>query len=71
MQFFNKYKIEYSFNGILTKIDYMFYGCDSLTNINLSNFNTQNVTDMSFMFSGCNSLTNINLSNFNTQMLLI
>ena len=45
----------------------MFSGCNSLTNLNLSNFNTQNVTNMSFMFSECDSLTNINLSNFNTQ----
>ena len=39
---------------------------DVLTNINLSNFNTNNVKDMSFMFYECSSLTNINLSNFNT-----
>ena len=45
----------------------MFGSCQSLTNINLSNFNTQNVTDMSCMFCNCNSLININLSNFNTQ----
>ena len=45
----------------------MFYNCNSLTNLNLSNFNTQNVTNMSGMFSNCKSLTNLNLSNFNTQ----
>ena len=45
----------------------MFEGCSSLTNIDLSNFNTQNVTDVSFMFSRCSSLKNINLSYFNTQ----
>ena len=45
----------------------MFLGCSSLTNINLSNFNTQNVTNMWSMFDGCSSLTNINLSNFNTN----
>ena len=39
----------------------MFYGCNSLTNLNLSNFNTQNVTNMSFMFVGCNSLNKENL----------
>ena len=39
----------------------MFSECSSLTNINLSNFNTQNVKDMIGMFSGCSSLTNINL----------
>ena len=45
-----EYKIEYFFKGNLKKVDYMFYWCNSLTNINLSNFNTQNVIDMSFMF---------------------
>jgi len=62
-----KYIIKYSFNNYLTKTNFMFYKCSSLTNINLSNFNTQNVKDMSLMFYECSSLTNINLSNFNTQ----
>ena len=61
------YKIKYSFKNNINKTDYMFYRCGSLTNIDLSNFNTQNVTNMSYMFSRCGSLTNINLSNFNTQ----
>ena len=39
----------------------MFYDCSSLTNINLSNFNTQNVTNMSHMFSGCSSLKKKNI----------
>ena len=39
----------------------MFSGCSSLTNINLSNFNTQNVTDMGWMFNGCSSLKKENI----------
>ena len=31
----------------------MFYGCSSLKELNLNNFNTNNVTNMSGMFSGC------------------
>ena len=58
-----KYKIEYLFKNNLTKTNYMFEGCKSLTNLNLSNFNTQNVTDMTNMFYGCNSLTKLDLSN--------
>ena len=46
---------------------FIFFGCISLTNIDLSNFISQNVTDMSGMFCGCNSLTIIDLSNCNTQ----
>ena len=45
----------------------MFLDCNSLTNIDLSNFNTQNVTNMSGMFWNCSSLTNLDLSIFNTQ----
>ena len=35
--------------------------------LDLSNFNTSNVTDMCFMFGGCSSLTSIDLSSFNTS----
>ena len=45
----------------------MFWGCSSLKEINLSNFNTNNVTKMYRMFYGCSSLKEINLSNFNTN----
>ena len=45
----------------------MFGGCSSLANLNLSNFITQNVTNMCGMFRGCSSLTNLDLSNFNIQ----
>ena len=45
----------------------MFSFCSSLTSLNLSNFNTNNVTDMRYMFSDCSSLTSLNLSNFNTN----
>ena len=46
-------------------MSFMFHECSSLTNINLSNFNTDNVIDMSCMFYGCSSLITIDLSNFN------
>ena len=31
----------------------MFNGCSSLKELNLSNFNTNNVTYMRYMFNGC------------------
>ena len=43
------------------------FQCSSLKHLNLSNFNTDNVTDISYMFFGCSSLTELNLSNFNTD----
>ena len=51
----------------VTDMSDMFYGCYSLTSLNLSNFNTSKVTDMNSMFSGCSSLTELNVSNFNTS----
>jgi surface protein len=44
----------------------MFYGCNSMTSIDLSNFNTSNVTNMSGLFGYCSTLTSLNLSSFNT-----
>ena len=43
----------------------MFYRCSSLKSIDISNFNTNNVTDMSLMFNECTSIKEVNLSNFN------
>ena len=48
----------------------MFYGCNSLTSISLSNFITSKVTDMDHMFYNCSSLKAINLSNFNTSNII-
>ena len=45
----------------------LFYNFTALTKIDLSNFNTINVTDMSGMFYGCSSLTSLDLSHFNTS----
>ena len=56
-----KYQIKYSFNNYLTNTNSMFYQCKSLTKIDLSNFNTKNVTDMYSMFAGCSSLRKENI----------
>ncbi len=46
---------------------FMFYECSSLKELNLSNFNTNNATDMGFMFFRCSSLKELNLPNFNND----
>jgi len=61
------YTIKYSFMNYITKANNMFFGCSSLTNINLLSFNSENITNMSNMFLGCYSLINIDFSNFNTE----
>ena len=62
-----KFNIKYSFKKNIKNLACIFSECNSLTNIDLSNFNTQNVTNMYGMFIRCDSLTEIDLSNFNTK----
>ena len=45
----------------------IFQSRSSLTSLNLSNFNTNNVKDIQYMFNEGSSLTSLNLSNFNTS----
>ncbi len=42
----------------------MFYGCSSLTEIDLSSFRTSNVRDMRYLFTNCRSLTKLDLRSF-------
>ena len=62
-----KYIIKYIFKKNMENICLMFYRCTSLTKIDLTNFNTDNITYINGLFSGCSSLTNIDLSNFKTN----
>ena len=50
----------------VTDMQYMFYDCNLLTNIELTGFNTTNVTNMRGMFYKCQQLQSIDLSSFNT-----
>ena len=61
------YTIKYKFKKVIRFTTFMFYNCKALISLDLSNFNTQNITDMNFMFSNCYSLISLDLSNFNTQ----
>ena len=51
----------------LHQTNHMFCDCNSLTSLDVSNFNTDNVTRMDYMFYGCKSLTSLDVSNFNTS----
>ncbi|MCM1552115.1 MAG: BspA family leucine-rich repeat surface protein [Butyrivibrio sp.] len=50
----------------LKDASHMFDGCKSLTSLDLSSFETRNVTDMEGMFNGCGSLKILDLSGFDT-----
>ena len=48
-------------------MSYMFGGCSSLTNLDVSKFDTSQVTNMSAMFDNCSSLTSLDVSKFDTS----
>lgn len=52
----------------MATMDYMFYDCQNLLELDLSNFNTSNVTSMFGLFSGCNVLEEVDLSSFDMQL---
>ena len=60
-------ELQYFNTDQVTDMFDMFYGCSSLTSLDLSHFDTSNVTDMSYMFNGCSSLTSLDVSGFNTS----
>ncbi len=51
----------------VTNMSLFFYGCKSLTTLNLSKFDTSNVTDMLGMFNECRNLILLDISNFDTS----
>ena len=48
-------------------MSYLFANCSNISSINLSNLNTENVTDMNHMFSGCTNLISLDVSNITTH----
>ena len=62
-----EYNILLKINILMKDCSFMFYGCSNLTNIDLSTFNTENVTNMMGMFAECSNLINLDLSSFNTK----
>lgn len=50
-----------------TNLSRMFFECTKLQELDLSHFNTENVTTMEDMFYYCHALTRLNLSSFNTE----
>ena len=50
----------------VTDMNFMFGGCTSLKELDLSGWDTRNVNNMNSMFFECNSLTTLNISDFIT-----
>ena len=51
----------------VTTMTYMFRNCSSLTQLDVSNWDTSKVTDMYNIFHTCSKLTQLDVSNFDTS----
>ena len=61
------YYIKIFIKNIIQDYFGLFYECPKITKIDLSSFDTKNVTNMGFMFYNCSNLTNLDLSSFDTK----
>ena len=64
MRIFNRTgrNISYLNTSEMTDMSYMFYRCEKLQSLDLSNFNTAKVIDMSYMFNNCSKLQSLIIS---------
>ena len=62
--------VELILDDNLNNCECMFAGCNEITEINFSKFNTSQITNMYCMFLKCTSLTSLDLSNFNTSQVI-
>ena len=51
--------LQYLNTSMVARMDFLFAGCEKLTELNLIYFNTSNVESMAFMFTGCKALKTI------------
>ena len=61
------YEVKIIFTKKLKDCSYMFRNCNNITSIDLSSFDSSDVTNMYYMFGKCHYLKDINLKNLNTQ----
>ena len=59
--------IDFIIEEQLTKMNKIFYGCESLIKIEFISIDTSKVNDMWYMFSRCESLEYLDLSGFDTS----
>ena len=61
------YEIKLKLKNNIEDYIFMFYNCNKMISVYLSNFDTTNSTNMSYILSFCENITNLDLSSFNTK----
>jgi surface protein len=62
-----EYTIRFKFHNLLNSTNYMFHKCVDIIELDLSNFNSSQVTNMCGMFEKCRKLKKIIFNNINTS----
>ena len=62
-----EYTIKLKLKNKIKNCNYMFLSCTSIKSIDLSSFDTSEVTNMSYMFSRCFNLEELNINNLITK----
>ena len=62
-----QYEIKITFKNKMKDCSFMFRNCQNIIKIDLSSFDSSNVTSMKYMFGRCIHLENINLKNLNPE----
>lgn len=65
--YFRKLDVSTFDTSSVEQMDYMFYGCNGLTELDLRNFDTSKVTNMSNLFCLASKLTKLDISSFVTE----
>ena len=63
----NKIHAKFIFKQILNDFSLLFFNCENLESIDLSSYDTTNISNMYGMFSGCSNLKSVNLSSLETN----
>ena len=62
--------VELTWDDNINHCGFMFWNCSQITEIDLSDFDTSQVTAMNGMFAYCSSLTSLDLSNYETSKVI-
>ena len=58
---------DFNVTNLANNMDFMFINCEALNSLNVSTWNTSNVTSMESLFRRCSSLTSLDVSNWDTS----
>ena len=63
----NRIHVKFIFKQLLNDLSFLFFGCKNLESIDLTSYDTSNITNMFNMFTDCENLKTVDLSSLKTN----